>query len=225
MPCNASYARFIFGKFFSSTIIWYALLFAQNFYSCKKWVLHSTRIQCWVRSRCWLTPQCYAHGFAFSFSVLICGVESPVWKFFPAAALLFFACVRASSLQTLSFPVRLIFPLACTEKPPIVLGFCAKNARWASGCLCFCHRLFAFQLIVHVCLGASCRSAALVHACLIYSSTSLSLLAWMSCRIDLVRAQRLQCPVACWFLSASSFLKSFNFCVDFGVNHCREKPV
>jgi hypothetical protein len=41
MPCNASYARFIFGKFFTSTIILYALLFAQkNFYSCKKWVLH-----------------------------------------------------------------------------------------------------------------------------------------------------------------------------------------
>jgi hypothetical protein len=40
MPCNASYARFIFGKFFTSTIILYALLFAQKFYSCKKWVLH-----------------------------------------------------------------------------------------------------------------------------------------------------------------------------------------
>jgi hypothetical protein len=39
MPCNASYARFIFGMFFTSTIIWYAFLFAQNFYSCKKWVL------------------------------------------------------------------------------------------------------------------------------------------------------------------------------------------
>jgi hypothetical protein len=39
MPCNASYARFIFGKFFTSTIILYILLFAQNFYSCKKWVL------------------------------------------------------------------------------------------------------------------------------------------------------------------------------------------
>jgi hypothetical protein len=41
MPCNASYARFIFGKFFTSTIILYILLFAQNFYSCKKWVLQS----------------------------------------------------------------------------------------------------------------------------------------------------------------------------------------
>jgi hypothetical protein len=40
MPCNASYARFIFGKFFTSTIILYILLFAQNLYSCKKWVLH-----------------------------------------------------------------------------------------------------------------------------------------------------------------------------------------
>jgi hypothetical protein len=40
MPCNASYARFIFGKFFISTIILYALLFAQKLYSCKKWVLH-----------------------------------------------------------------------------------------------------------------------------------------------------------------------------------------
>jgi hypothetical protein len=39
MPCNASYARFISGKFFTSTIILYVLLFAQNFYSCKKWVL------------------------------------------------------------------------------------------------------------------------------------------------------------------------------------------
>jgi hypothetical protein len=39
MPCNVSYARFIFGKFFTSTIILYVLLFAQNFYSCKKWVL------------------------------------------------------------------------------------------------------------------------------------------------------------------------------------------
>jgi hypothetical protein len=39
MPCNASYARFIFGKFFTSTIILYALLFAQKFYSYKKWVL------------------------------------------------------------------------------------------------------------------------------------------------------------------------------------------
>jgi hypothetical protein len=36
MSCNASYARFIFGKFFTSTIILYVLLFAQNFYSCKK---------------------------------------------------------------------------------------------------------------------------------------------------------------------------------------------
>jgi hypothetical protein len=45
MPCNASYARFIFGKFFTSTIIWYAflyaLLFAQKIYSCKKWVLQT----------------------------------------------------------------------------------------------------------------------------------------------------------------------------------------
>jgi hypothetical protein len=41
MSCNASHARFIFGKFFTSTIILYVLLFAQNFYSCKKWVLHS----------------------------------------------------------------------------------------------------------------------------------------------------------------------------------------
>jgi hypothetical protein len=41
MPCNASYARFIFGKFFTSTIILYALLFAQKLYSCKKWVLHN----------------------------------------------------------------------------------------------------------------------------------------------------------------------------------------
>jgi hypothetical protein len=39
MPCNASYARVIFGKFFTSTIILYILLFAQNFYSCQKWVL------------------------------------------------------------------------------------------------------------------------------------------------------------------------------------------
>jgi hypothetical protein len=30
MPCNASYARFIFGKFFTSTIILYILLFAQK---------------------------------------------------------------------------------------------------------------------------------------------------------------------------------------------------
>jgi hypothetical protein len=43
MPCNASYARFIFGKFFTSTIILHVLLFAQNFYSCKKWVLHQER--------------------------------------------------------------------------------------------------------------------------------------------------------------------------------------
>jgi hypothetical protein len=42
MPCNASYTRFIFGKFFTSTIILYVLLFAQNFYSCKKWVLHES---------------------------------------------------------------------------------------------------------------------------------------------------------------------------------------
>jgi hypothetical protein len=45
MPCNASYARFIFGKFFTSTIILYILLFAQNFYSCKKWVLHNVAYQ------------------------------------------------------------------------------------------------------------------------------------------------------------------------------------
>jgi hypothetical protein len=30
MPCNAPYARFIFGKFFTSTIILYVLLFAQK---------------------------------------------------------------------------------------------------------------------------------------------------------------------------------------------------
>jgi hypothetical protein len=41
MPCNASYARFIFGKFFTSTIILYVLLFAQKFYFCKKWVLQN----------------------------------------------------------------------------------------------------------------------------------------------------------------------------------------
>jgi hypothetical protein len=43
MPCNASYARFIFGKFLTSTIILYVLLFAQKvlFFFCKKWVLHS----------------------------------------------------------------------------------------------------------------------------------------------------------------------------------------
>jgi hypothetical protein len=45
MPCNASYARFIFGKFFTSTIILYILLFAQNFYSCKKWVLQISTLQ------------------------------------------------------------------------------------------------------------------------------------------------------------------------------------
>jgi hypothetical protein len=40
MQCNASYTRFIFGRFFICAIIWYAflyaLLFAQKFYSCKK---------------------------------------------------------------------------------------------------------------------------------------------------------------------------------------------
>jgi hypothetical protein len=45
MQCNASYTRFIFGKFFISTNIryafLYAFLFAQNFYSCKKWVLQA----------------------------------------------------------------------------------------------------------------------------------------------------------------------------------------
>jgi hypothetical protein len=47
MPCNASYARFIFGKFFTSTIILYVLLFAQKvlFFFCKKWVLHLTKEQ------------------------------------------------------------------------------------------------------------------------------------------------------------------------------------
>jgi hypothetical protein len=36
MPCNASYARFIFGKFFTSTIILYILLFAQFFFILAK---------------------------------------------------------------------------------------------------------------------------------------------------------------------------------------------
>jgi hypothetical protein len=49
MPCNAFYTRFIFGKLFIWTIIWYtflyALLFAQNFYSCEKWVLHFWRMR------------------------------------------------------------------------------------------------------------------------------------------------------------------------------------
>jgi hypothetical protein len=44
MPCNTSYTKFIFGKLFIWTTIWYAflcaLLFAQKNYSCKKWVLH-----------------------------------------------------------------------------------------------------------------------------------------------------------------------------------------
>jgi hypothetical protein len=48
MPCNASYARFIFGKFFIWTTIWFAflhaLLFAQKFYSCEKWVLQHRRL-------------------------------------------------------------------------------------------------------------------------------------------------------------------------------------
>jgi hypothetical protein len=70
-------------------------------------------------------------------------------------------------------------------------------------------------------LGASCRSAALVHARVIYSAASLSLLMWTVCRVDLVRAQRLQGPVACCVLSALSLFKSFDFCV----NHCREKTV
>jgi hypothetical protein len=53
MPCNASYARFIFGKFFTSTIILYILLFAQNFYSCKKWVLQLLNIcSGYERMRC-----------------------------------------------------------------------------------------------------------------------------------------------------------------------------
>jgi hypothetical protein len=47
MPCNASYARFIFGKFYTSTIILYVLLFAQKvlFFFCKKWVLQTTHPQ------------------------------------------------------------------------------------------------------------------------------------------------------------------------------------
>jgi hypothetical protein len=44
MQCNASYARFIFGKIFTSTIILYALLFAQKNYSCKKWVLQDVAL-------------------------------------------------------------------------------------------------------------------------------------------------------------------------------------
>jgi hypothetical protein len=31
---------YFFGKFFTSTIILYVLLFAQKFYFCEKWVLH-----------------------------------------------------------------------------------------------------------------------------------------------------------------------------------------
>jgi hypothetical protein len=43
MPCHAMHPMqdLFFGKFFTSTIILYILLFAQNFYSCKKWVLHA----------------------------------------------------------------------------------------------------------------------------------------------------------------------------------------
>jgi hypothetical protein len=36
MSCNASYARFIFGKFFASTIILYVLLFTQKFFILAK---------------------------------------------------------------------------------------------------------------------------------------------------------------------------------------------
>jgi hypothetical protein len=43
MACNASYTRFIFGKVFICTTIWYAVLCGQKFYSCKKWVLHRGR--------------------------------------------------------------------------------------------------------------------------------------------------------------------------------------
>jgi hypothetical protein len=43
MLSNASYTRFIFGKFFICTIIWYAFYMHPYvdifFYSCKKWVL------------------------------------------------------------------------------------------------------------------------------------------------------------------------------------------
>jgi hypothetical protein len=45
------------------------------------------------------------------------------------------------------------------------------------------------------------------------------------CRVDLVRTQHLQRPVGCFVLSALSLFKSFDFCVDFCVNHCREKSV
>jgi hypothetical protein len=42
MPCHAMHPMqdLFLESFFTSTIILYILLFAQNFYSCKKWVLH-----------------------------------------------------------------------------------------------------------------------------------------------------------------------------------------
>jgi hypothetical protein len=44
MPCNASYTRFIFGKFFhkyyNSICIFICTPICTKFYSCKKWVLH-----------------------------------------------------------------------------------------------------------------------------------------------------------------------------------------
>jgi hypothetical protein len=45
------------------------------------------------------------------------------------------------------------------------------------------------------------------------------------CRVDLVRAQHLQRPIACFVLSALSLFKSFDFYVDFCVNRCSKKSV
>jgi hypothetical protein len=83
-------------------------------------------------------------------------------------------------------------------------------------------------------LGASCRSAVLVHARVIYSAASLSLLgnslSVFPARVNVLPCQSCARPAAsasgCLLCSGClSLLKSFNFCVDFYVNHCREKSV
>jgi hypothetical protein len=48
MPCNASYARFIFGKFFTSTIILYVLLLAQKVFFLQKVGVTLTSMVCFM---------------------------------------------------------------------------------------------------------------------------------------------------------------------------------
>jgi hypothetical protein len=105
---------YFFGKFFTSTIILYALLVAQKFYSCKKWVLH-------LRSHCNQSPQ----GPTKVIATRTGCVNYTTIEVVPKGE-----CVLAGTFALNGHPVVILFDLgashdfiskACTQKCQLVI--------------------------------------------------------------------------------------------------------